>query len=299
MIHHPASRASAPPLNVLLCADDYALTDGVSQAIEELARAGRLSATSVMVTTPHWPAHAVRIAPLRARIAIGLHLNFTLGRPLAPMPGLAPDSRFPVIANLTARSLRGAVDAGEIADETGRQLAAFETALGHPPDFLDGHQHVHGLPFVRAGVLAALQTRYPDRRLLIRDPGDSLVRILKRGVAVSKAATLAALSSGFAGAVRRAGFPKNDSFAGVSDFSPATTGREFTRGLLAPGRLHLMMCHPGFPDAELAAIDPVTSRRRVEFDVLMRDEAWPRRIWHPSRESDGPPIDWRAEGLAA
>lgn len=287
------------PSRILLCADDYALTDGVSQAIEELARAGRLSATSVMTTTRHWLDHAPRIARLRDKLAVGLHLNFTLGAPLGAMPQLAPSGALPRIADLTARALRGAIDASEIESETGRQLAAFETALGHPPDFLDGHQHVHALPFVRAGVLAAIKSRYPGRRLLIRDPGDTLGRILKRGNAVSKAVTLAALARGFGKAVRRAGFPKNDSFAGVSDFAVAATERDFTRGLVAPGRLHLIMCHPGFPDAELAALDPVTERRRAEFALLMRDAEWERRLWHPSRSPDGPPIDWRAECLAA
>ena len=51
---------------LILCADDYALTEGVSRAIGELAAARRLSATSVMVTTPHWPAAAPRCAPTAA-----------------------------------------------------------------------------------------------------------------------------------------------------------------------------------------------------------------------------------------
>ena len=46
---------------IILCADDYAMTEGVSRAIGELAAAQRLSATSVMVTSPHWPATAPRL----------------------------------------------------------------------------------------------------------------------------------------------------------------------------------------------------------------------------------------------
>ena len=34
---------------IILCADDYAMTEGVSRAIGELAAAQRLSATSVLV----------------------------------------------------------------------------------------------------------------------------------------------------------------------------------------------------------------------------------------------------------
>jgi len=52
------------------------------------------------------------------------------------------------------------------------------------------------------------------------------------------------------------------------------------------------MCHPGHPDAELAGIDPVVERRRMEYDVLMRDPGLPARIWRPSRSTDGPPLAW-------
>ena len=47
---------------IILCADDYALTEGVSRAIGELAAARRLSATSVLVTSAHWPAGAPRLS---------------------------------------------------------------------------------------------------------------------------------------------------------------------------------------------------------------------------------------------
>ena len=65
------------------------MTEGISRAIGELAAAQRLSATSVMVTSPHWPATAPRLAVHRGHLSIGLHLNLTLGRPLGPMPRLA------------------------------------------------------------------------------------------------------------------------------------------------------------------------------------------------------------------
>ena len=62
-----ANRAQQPRLEgglesmIILCADDYALTEGVSRAIGELAAAQRLSATSVLVTSAHWPAAAPRL----------------------------------------------------------------------------------------------------------------------------------------------------------------------------------------------------------------------------------------------
>jgi hypothetical protein len=52
------------------------------------------------------------------------------------------------------------------------------------------------------------------------------------------------------------------------------------------------MCHPGHSDDELAALDAVVERRRMEYDALMRDVTLPGRIWRPQRSADGAPIDW-------
>jgi hypothetical protein len=103
----------------------------------------------------------------------------------------------------------------------------------------------------------------------------------------------AALALGFADAARRRGLPVNDSFAGFSDFDVKVPyADELRSALLQPGRRHLVMCHPGHPDAELAGLDPVVGRRRMEYDAIMRDPDLPQRIWRPSRSADGPTISW-------
>lgn len=279
---------------ILLCADDYAMTEGVSRGIEELAAAGRLSATSAMTTVHHWPAHAPRIAEYRPHLAIGLHLNLTLGAPLGSMPGLAPDGRLPQVGALVRRALTGAVDPREIEAETDLQLDAFERALGHPPDYLDGHQHVHALPRVRDGVLAALGHRFRDRPFLVRDPADRWRSIVSRGVAVTKAIVLSSLAVGFAASARRAGFITNDGFAGVSAFEPDTAGNEFQRFALAGGRLPLVMCHPGYADAELASLDPLTTRRERELALLREQSPFALRLLRPQRSGADCMINWDA-----
>jgi hypothetical protein len=52
------------------------------------------------------------------------------------------------------------------------------------------------------------------------------------------------------------------------------------------------MCHPGHPDAELAAIDPVTDRRREELDAIRAEAGLVQRIWRPERDRGGAPVDW-------
>src|SRR5262245_43853684 len=102
---------------IILCADDYAMTEGVSRAIGELAAARRLPATSVMTTPPHWQRMAPRPLVHRGHLSIGLHLNLTLGPPLGQMPRLAPQGSLPPLKSLTAWALGGVLDAEEIGAE--------------------------------------------------------------------------------------------------------------------------------------------------------------------------------------
>ncbi len=271
---------------VILCADDYAITEGVSDAIDALVAAGRLSATSALVTGRHWPSLGTRLAHLRGRAAIGLHLNLTLGSPLGAMPELAPDGRFPAIGTLTQRALSGQIDAKEVAGEFSRQIAAFTSGTGHSPDFVDGHQHVHSLRGVRDGLLAALRARAWTAPPLIRNPADSPLANAWRGVALTKATSVGMLAVGFGRRVRAAGFPTNHGFSGFSDFQLGTSYETELRQCFAVrGARPLVMCHPGFPDTELASLDPLTDRRREEFDGLMSADWLDEELWRPDRDA--------------
>jgi chitin disaccharide deacetylase len=277
----PAAIPSGP--QVILCADDYAISDGVSAGIEELAEAGRLSAISCMVTFPEWAKLAARLGRLRGRIAVGLHLNLTVGPPLGAMPFLAPDEVFPAIGSMIGKSARGAIDFGEVERETARQLDAFAQATGFAPDFLDGHQHVHALPGVRKGVLTALA----GRAILVRDPSDTLTRIVCRKMFAKKAMSVSALAFGFGKAARAAGFTASDGFSGFSEFDPASPyARELEAAFTACGPRHLTMCHPGHADTVLAARDGVTVRREQELAVLMAAEGLTARLWRPDRSHE-------------
>ncbi len=281
------------PGPVILNADDYGIAAGVTQGIYELALAERISATSAIVTLPRWAEDARRLEALRGKIAIGLHLNLTLGIPLGPMPKLAPDGVLPAVGELVKRALKREIDPHEIAAEVTRQLAAFELAAGFPPDHIDGHQHVHVLPGVRHGLLAALGARFPGPKPLLRDPCDRMFSICGRGGEMAKAFGIAALSVGFKFQARRLGFPTNNGFSGFSSFD---TDRMYEIELAGAMRMtaagHIVMCHPGFPDAELRALDPVVERRGQEQEAIRINPELPKRIWHPERGTAAGPLAW-------
>lgn len=292
----PATSSKAHE-SVILCADDFAISEGVTAGIEDLALARRLSATSALVTLPRWPDDAPRLVAIRSHVAIGLHINLTLGAPLRPMPRLAPTGRFPALGHLVRAAVLGAIDRPEITAEASRQIEAFRAATGTDPDFIDGHQHVHALPGVRDGILAALAAAFPDpgRRPLVRNPADRRHRILARRISAGKSLLIALLSSGFGRRLRQAGFPVNDGFSGVSAFDRGKPyGTELASFLSHPGPCHLVMCHPGRSDAELAALDPVTARRQDELEAIAAFPRLPELIWHPRRDPGTGRIAWPA-----
>ncbi len=254
----------------VLCADDFAMTDGVSRSILELLAAGRLSATGAMTNRPHWPRLAGALAGFAGSADLGLHLNLTCGAPLGPMPTLAPAGTLPALGPLARLALRAPQARAEIAAEIERQLDAFERHLGRAPDFLDGHQHVHVLPGIRRAVLDALARRYPRGSVYLRDPADSLAAIRERGVAVGKALAVAGLAAGLRRSAARRGIATNRGFSGFSPFDPLRDfSADLARFLTRPGPAHLVMCHPGHVDEELRGLDPVVATRPLEHAALL------------------------------
>ena len=143
-----------------LCADDYGISPAVNRAIRDLIGRSRINATSVMVATPSFSAAEAQaladlagphLAAPNRRPAIGLH--FTLTAPFRPAAlayrPVAHDGAFLSLAGTFAAGLQRRLDPDVLAAEAENQFAAFRAAFGRPPDFVDGHQHVHLLPRVR------------------------------------------------------------------------------------------------------------------------------------------------------
>ena len=247
-------------LRFALCADDYALTPGVSRGILELVEAGRLSAVSVLVTAPKWPQAAGELKPFASAADIGLHLNLTLGAPLGALPGLAPANQFPALGLLVRSALLGRLPLAEIAAEIARQIDSFAQYLGRLPDFIDGHQHVHALPGVRDALLQVLVEQHLGGRLWLRDPGDRLHAIVARPLR-RKALALAALTAGFASQAETSGFAVDRDLRGFQILLPhATTRRSSPPSCGRPDR-GTSLC--AIPDTQTTLSRGWTRQRRA------------------------------------
>jgi predicted glycoside hydrolase/deacetylase ChbG (UPF0249 family) len=258
--------------SVVLCADDFGLADGVSMGIVELARMGRLSATGAMTNMPGWRRAAPSLKPLRDRIAVGLHLNLTVGSPLGSVPRLAPSGNFPALTDLLPKALKRQLPDIEVAEEISRQIDAFEEIFGGAPAFVDGHQHVHVLPGIRRALIRALKARGYAGRVWLRDPSDKGTAILRRPIGRNKALVVKTLAGGFARRAHAAGFATNKGFSGFAPLDLSVpAARVFEEAFSTLGASPLVMCHPGYVDDELRALDPALESRVEELNYLKSD----------------------------
>jgi len=244
---------------LILCADDFALHEAASRGIAQLAAAGRISATSVMVLSPRWAQDAALLFELRARIDVGLHLDWTSDFARQAGHGLA-------LGAAMLKAVLGGFDQATARAVIERQLDAFEAQWQAPPDHVDGHQHVQQFAGIRDALVETLGRRYRGHQPYLR------ISRVPSGQADVKSRVMAAMG---ANALEKmagdAGIPRAGALSGVYDFSG--DGARYAR--LMAGWLQMapegaiIMCHPA-----LAAQpgDSIGVARAREFAYLSGDE---------------------------
>jgi predicted glycoside hydrolase/deacetylase ChbG (UPF0249 family) len=125
---------------LIVNADDFGLTPGVSRGILEAGARGIVTSTTVLVNRPIDPELIDRLES--SGLGVGLHLNLTLGAP-------ASDARrVPSLVDGEGRFVRDPREAAARADrdqariELGNQIDAFRRLFGRFPTHLDSHHHV-------------------------------------------------------------------------------------------------------------------------------------------------------------
>jgi predicted glycoside hydrolase/deacetylase ChbG (UPF0249 family) len=154
-----------------------------------------------------------------------------------------------------------------LANEIAAQLKKFIDVFGGPPDFLDGHQHIHLFPQVRDAFLKVVAERAPTTwvRQCGRARGGRRLRD-------PKALVLDILSIGFRRRAKKLGIAVNPAFAGSYAFkAKANYTKLFPRFLSGLPDGGLIMCHPGVVDAELKGLDSLTTLREQEFAYFGSD----------------------------
>ena len=242
---------------VTLCADDFAQSEQITSGILELISSRRLTATSVMSEAPHWPAAARRLMPLQSLADVGLHLNLThsfeTGGPIRPLSYWLLLSQLRLISRDWLRKLFCT------------QIDHFTEHLGRLPDFIDGHQHVHAFPLIRAALTDAIADRWPegDAGPWLRAP-DHLMKARETPI---KAMVLRSACSGFSEHAAAHGLRVTPYFGGVYSLLPgANFPARMKQWLRNAPHGTLFMCHPG--RATVDHRDPLDGVRALEYNYL-------------------------------
>jgi predicted glycoside hydrolase/deacetylase ChbG (UPF0249 family) len=268
---------TAPLRRIWVCADDYGISPAVNAAIRDLITRGRINATSVMVAAPSFHrAEAIALRMLNAggrRAAIGLHITLTEPfRPLSEQFQPLHEGAFLPIERMLWRGTLRLLRRKALAREISAQLKTFVELFGHAPDFIDGHQHVHLVPQVREALLRTVKEQAPQA--WVRQCGRASP--LMRRLTGRKALLLDVLSRKFRARATRVGVATNPAFAGAYDFTAAEADYAslFETFLDRMPPNGVIMCHPGFVDAELARLDPFTRQREREY-AFFAGESFP------------------------
>lgn len=273
---------------LVVVGDDAGVDAARDAAILAAADAGVLRAASVVANGPTAEAF-VAAARTRPALGLGLHVNLTSGAPLAQARAftlLGPDGRFPGdAAEVGRRAVDGRVSREEVEAEVVAQWRRL-VALGVTPDHVDGHHHVHLLPSVADGVLAAL--RFLGATVHVRVPAEEMPPegvppvdrpVMPLGTAMLSRLRMAQVRAGHAGVatvgyhadrLRLAIAPplrRTDGFVGLAWSVAPRLDAARAALAAAPGPVVEWMTHPGRMPSRPSPFsdDP---RRDLERDVL-------------------------------
>ena len=236
---------------MILCADDYGLREDIDRAILELTLGGRLSAISCMVVFDRCSRTVLaELLQHQAHVDIGLHLCLTdEGLPLSPTPQLS-GKRLPSFAPLVRQALSHRMHSAEMASHIALQYDLFVEKCGRPPDFMDGHLHVHQLPGVREELIKFALSLPAAERPYIRNTNMSLPELRKRRLPWLKAGFLARFGRRMFQQLHAAKLPTNRGFAGIYNFRQSRRYDQYLPGFLQclSEENGIMVVHPGTDD---------------------------------------------------
>jgi predicted glycoside hydrolase/deacetylase ChbG (UPF0249 family) len=242
---------------LVFCADDFALHGAASEGIAALAQKRCITATGVLVLSPRWPTDVKLLHPLKSQIDVGLHLDWTSEFAITAGHGMTLPR---TMLSAWLRQIKP-VQAKAVIEQ---QLNEFEEVWQAPPDFVDGHQHVHQFPGIREALLQLLVERYgsantrPYVRISQLPPlqADFKARVIG-AMGAEPLRRLTSLNS----------VPCAPALAGVYDFSdgPISYAQRMNDWLRTSPEGTILMCHPA---QSVEAHDAIGRVRLTEYRYL-------------------------------
>jgi len=260
---------------LIINADDYGLSRGITDGILLTHQEGILTSTSLMVNQPATD-YAISRAKEVPELGIGIHLNLTQGMPVLPKDQVRTlvddDGCFYSCGRLAKKLLRLQVSAQEIEAEFRAQIQLMKSN-GMMPTHADSHHRIHMYPsaarafhnaIVSEGIRRARAPRKQYWPANGRWGGPHIGPLYRRLAAKSYLEFLQSV------VFRDLQLPD----AGVT-FHPSYSGKlaalptawQSTLEHL-PGGSYEMWCHPGFLENGFSASDSIAEQREVEIGIL-------------------------------
>lgn len=254
---------------LIVNADDYGKTEGVTRGIIQAHREGIVTSTTVMMNMPNIE-DALRLADDYPDLGMGVHLVFTAWRPLLPpaeVPSLVDeDGYFHSQEAILSHPER--LDADELKAELTAQIERFR-ASGRAPDHLDCHHFVHLYPpffsvYVELAEEYGLPIRLPFPPEEEWDEAAASMA-LAHGIPPEFLREMARRDIGL---VQAKGIPHPHRF--VASFYGEALTLETLLGILEelPEGIGELMTHPGLPDEKLLAQSTYGPEREMELELL-------------------------------
>lgn len=265
--------ASRKTVRLIVNADDFGLTPGVNRAVGELAAAGAISSATLMAGGSAF-ADAVASAKRTNDLGVGCHVVLVDGHAIAPaaeVSALANTSGRleSSLVKFVARLQSGRIPEHQIEREATAQIRRLQSA-GIPVTHVDTHKHTHLFPrVVRPLLRAALACGVAG----IRNPFEQAWATRLSHGALLRTLEVSALRSfqtRFRELLRASGLRSTDGSIGVSatgSLDATTLQRLLDK---AEGGTWELVCHPGYNDAALEAVQTrLRGTREVERAALL------------------------------
>jgi chitin disaccharide deacetylase len=234
---------------LIVTGDDFGLSVGINEAVEDAHARGILTSASLMVGSP-----AARDAVERARrnpsLRVGLHVVVVRGAPVLARARIdrIVDSDGMLPRELVKASVRWAFDRkarAQLRDEIEAQFEAYR-ATGLPLDHVDSHNHLHVHPVV-FDLLLEIGPRYGMRALRIPDE-PALASYRAAGNRFFSRAVWPLFLAPWMGRMRRrarrAGLVTNDFVFGMRDSGHVTRERILGYLRVLPDGVSEIYAHP-------------------------------------------------------
>jgi predicted glycoside hydrolase/deacetylase ChbG (UPF0249 family) len=254
---------------LIVNADDYGKTEGVTRGIIQAHYEGIVTSTTVMMNMPNVE-EALRLADDCPDLGMGVHLVFTAWRPLLPTTEVASlvdeagyfHSQEAILSNLNR------IDTDELKTELRTQIESLR-ASGREPDHLDFHHFIHIYPpffavYVELAAEYGLPVRLPfppeeewdeaaaSVSMVQGLPADLLRDIVRQDI----------------GLVQAKGISHPDRF--VQSFHGEALTLENLLGILEglPEGISELITHPGLANEKLLAKSTDSKEREAEIELL-------------------------------